>query len=92
MFVLFSWNSTESYYSLTFCPLRSLLIIALLRLFTRYAYSKQKSHTAKHFLVTSYTDYSSMVVTEDRLEEMRDNEKVDDACLIYIVKQVEENV
>lgn len=55
-------------------------------LFTKYAYSKDNSFATRHFLVTSFTDFSSMVVTEDTLQEMRQENKVDDACLIYIVR------
>ena len=58
-------------------------------MFTEYAYSKNKN-AARHFLVTSYSDCSSKVVTEDALQEMRAGNMVDDACLIYIVKESDE--
>lgn len=53
-------------------------------LFTKFAY-KGSSRFSKHFMVTNYEDCSSQIVTELELTKMREADKVDDACLLYVV-------
>ena len=47
------------------------LLFVFCRLFTEYAYSKKQNIGARHFMVTSFADCSSMVVDEDTLKQMR---------------------